>query len=143
MIWRLLQPEEGTQILIYDRNWPMLGFGGQYIHMRWVGQPLIGVSGQRCRSIYTHGQVNENLLRSPQLLLCSSLYLQRTQPPHLTAIQPSHGLVYMHSGYRYHFCDHRGLNCRKTLSICDFEMVQNLPWNYPTLVMLMMWGTGS
>ena len=120
----------------------MLGFGGQWIHMRWVGQPLIGVSGQGCRSIYTHGQVKENLLRSPQLLLCFSFYLQRIQPPHLAAIQSSHGLVYIQSEYQWHFYDYRGLNCRKILSICDFEMVQDLPWNYPTLEMLMIWGTG-
>ena len=29
MIWRWLQPEDGTQILTQDRNWPMLGFRGR------------------------------------------------------------------------------------------------------------------
>ena len=141
MIWSWLQPEDGTQILIYERNWLMLGFGGHYIYMRWVGRPLIVAFGQRYHSIRTHGQVKAHLLHSPQLLLCFSLYVQGTQPPHLAAIQSSHGLVYMHSGYRYHFCDHRGLNCRKTLGICDFEMVQDLGWNHSSLEMLMIWGT--
>ena len=141
MIWRWLQPEEGTQILMYDRNWPMLGFGGQYIYMRWVGQPLIVVSGQRYHSIHTHGQVKADFLLSPQLFLCFSLYLQRIQPPHLAAIQSSHRLVCIYSGYRFHFCGQRVLICRETLDICDFQMVQDLGWNYPTLEMLMIWGT--
>ena len=138
MIWRWLQPKDGAQILTYDRNWPMLGFGGQCVYMRWAGPPLIVVSGQRYRSIHAHGQVKANLLLSPQLLLCFSLYLQRIQPPRLAAIQTNHGLVYIHSGYRYHFCGRRGLICRKALGVRDFEMVQDLGWNHPTLEMLMI-----
>ena len=138
MIWRWPQPEDGAQILMYDRSWPMLGFGGQCVYMRWAGQSLIVVSGQWCHSIHTHGQVKGNLLLSPQLLLCLSFYLQRIQPPHLAAIQTRNGLVCIHSGYQYHFCGHRGLICRNALGIRDFEMVQDLGWNHPTLEMLMI-----
>lgn len=141
MIWRWLQAEDGTQILMYDRIWPMLGFGGQFVYMRWGWKPLIVVFGQRYHSIRTHWQVKANLLLSPQLLLCFSLYLQRIQPPRLAAIQSSHGLVYTHSGYRYHFCGHQGLIRRKALGIRVFEMVRVLGWNHPTLEMLMIRGT--
>lgn len=74
------------------------------------------VFGQRCHYIRTHGQVKANLLHSPQLLLCFSLYVQRIQPPHLVAIQSSLGLVHIHSRHRYRFFDHWGTICRKILT---------------------------
>ena len=141
MVWRWLQPEDGTQILTYDPNWPMLTFGGQCLYMGWVGQPLIVVFGQGYHSICTHGQVKRNSLLSHQLLLCFSLYLQSTKPPHLVAIRSSYCLLYTHRGYRYHFFRHWGLICRKIPGICDFEVVRDLAWNHPAPEMPMIWDT--